>query len=217
MSKKPHRSRFSRPKAKHGAVIESWHNGADVEIHLYAQSLQRAAKVLVEKLDWNEDSKTALDAGPIMLLYRHVVELHLKALVGEGCDFLPSPTDHITLYKTHSNRWLAQIVCQIIRTVRWEAEFKCEGISNLAEFSALVAELEALDPVSCAIHGDKSGRPGEVPEPLRKSIILKLIRRFDALIGLLEATADALSATWDQRISAEETFHAGDNIKPTIQ
>ena len=44
-------TRFSRPKPKPGAIVEDWHNGADIEIHLYAQSLQKAAKLLVEKLN----------------------------------------------------------------------------------------------------------------------------------------------------------------------
>jgi hypothetical protein len=63
--------------------------------------------------------KTAWDACPVILLYRQSVELHLKALVDEGCNFLPSPTDPISLYKTHSLRWLAQIVCQIVKTVQY--------------------------------------------------------------------------------------------------
>jgi len=31
--------------------MESWHSGGDTEIHLYARSLQSAAKSLVEKLE----------------------------------------------------------------------------------------------------------------------------------------------------------------------
>ena len=76
---------------------------------------------------------------------------------------MPKPTDHITLYKTHSLRWLAQIVCQIIKRVGWESEFSCEGVSTVAEFSSLVNQLEALEPVSCAVHADKRGRPGAIP------------------------------------------------------
>jgi hypothetical protein len=38
---------------------------------------------------------------------------------------LPTPTDPLTLAKTRSLRWLAQIVGQIIKAVGWENEFKC--------------------------------------------------------------------------------------------
>jgi hypothetical protein len=155
----------------------------------------------------------------VILLYRQAVELQLKSLVGEGGNFLPSPTNPITLYKTHSLRWLAQIVCQIVKTVRWENEFKCEGVVSLADFSALVNEVETLDPVSCAVRSSTRGRDGSVPDQLEPSNVVQFAKKLDALLDLLDATADALAATWDQRteVSGEEKFHAGDDIEPTIQ
>jgi hypothetical protein len=138
-------------KAMTKSAEETWHNGADVEITLYARSLHNAAKTLTATLDLEPNPKTAWDACPIILLYRQAVELRLKMVVGQGSNFLKSPTDHITLYKTHSLRWLARIVYQIIKTVKWESEFKCEGVTSFADFSDLVSELEASDPVLCAV------------------------------------------------------------------
>jgi hypothetical protein len=137
VSKKPRISRFSKAKTKRSGT-ETWHNGANVEIHFYARSLQKAAKALIEKLELDQSARRDWDVCPIIVLYRQAVELQLKAVVGEGSKFLTSPTDHITLYKTHSLRWLAQIVCQIIKAVKWESEFKCEGVASLADFSALI-------------------------------------------------------------------------------
>jgi hypothetical protein len=82
-----------------------WHNGGDIDIGLYARSLQRAAKSLI--VDIEPSVKEGWDACPIILLYRQAVELHLKALVDEGGNFLRERTDSISLYKTHSLRWLA--------------------------------------------------------------------------------------------------------------
>ena len=96
-------------------VTGTWHRGADVEIQSYASALQKAAKVLLANTSLEPDRNTAWDATPLILLYRQAVELHLKTLVGEGGNFLQTPTDHITLYKTQSLRWLAQIVCRIIK------------------------------------------------------------------------------------------------------
>jgi hypothetical protein len=218
MTKKPPRSRFSRPKVKHGAIDESWHNGADVEIHLYARSLQKGAKALTEKLELDGNPGNDWDVGPIILLYRTAIELHMKAVVGEGGDFLASPNDHLTLYKTHSLRWLAQIVCQIIKKLGWENEFKCEGASTLAEFSALVNQLETLEPVSCAVHSGQRDRLGGIPNQLERSKIAEMLPKLDALADLLAATADGLAAEWDLRadVSGEGTFDARDDFKPTI-
>ena len=47
---------------------------------------------------------------------------------------------------------------------------------------------------------------------------MQFAKRMDALFDLLDVTADAMAATWDQQaeVPGEETFHVGDNIKPTI-
>jgi hypothetical protein len=219
MKKKTPASRILKLKPKpRPADEDTWHNGADVEIILYAQSLQNAAKTLVEKLDLEPNPKTAWDACPVIYLYRQAVELSLKVLVGEGINFLKSPVDHITLSKTHSLRWLAQLVCQIIKKVKWDSEFKCEGVASLADFSALVAELEALDPVSCAVRSGGRSRDGSVPPQLEPPKVVRLAGKLDALLDLLNAAADGLAATVDMArdgISAEELL-AGDDVGETI-
>jgi hypothetical protein len=156
MKKKPSVLRFPTPRAAAQPDDRHWHNGGDIEIGFYARTLHRTAKNLIATLDLQPNPKNAWDACPVILLYREAMELHLKALVDEGGNFLKERTDSITLAKTHSQRWLAQIVCQIIKAVKWENEFKCERVANLADFSALVSELEALDPVAVAV------RPGTV-------------------------------------------------------
>ncbi len=216
MKKKPPVLRFPDPKAVAQSDDRHWHNGGDLEIHLYARSLHKAARTLIATLDLKPKPKTAWDAGPVVLLYREAIELHLKALVDEGSNFLPSPTDPLTLAKTHSLRWLAQIVCQIIKAVKWENEFTFEGVASLADFSALVDELEVLDPV--AVAGRPSNRRPDswVPNQLLPSNVVPLARKLDALIDLLVATGDALAATCE-KASSEETFDDGDDFKPTIQ
>ncbi len=219
---KKHRgSPSSKPKPKPRLKTDdrSWHNGGDIEIHLYARSLHKAAKTLIATLDMQPNPKTAWDASPIVLLYWQAVELHLKALVDEGSNFLPSPTDPITLYKTHSLRWLAQIVCQIIKAVGWEKEFTSDGAGSLADFSALVNELEALDPVAVAVHPGNRRRDGSVPQQLQPTNVVRLAKKLDGLLDLLNATADALAATWDlqaEGISVELDPVARDDFKPTI-
>ena len=131
-------------------------------------------------------------------------------LVGEGRNFLRSPTDPISLSTTHSLRWLAQICCQIIRAVKWESEFKCEGVSSLADFSALVNEVETFDPVARAIRSASS--PNAVSEFLRAFDIFQLATKLEAMLDLLDATADALAA----EATAGEDI-GGDDFSPTIQ
>jgi len=167
---------------------------------------------LIATLDLEPNPKTAWDACPLIHLYRQAVELQLKMLVGEGSDFLKSPVDHITLSKTRSLRWLAQLVRQIINKVKWESVFKCEGVASLADFSALVNELEELDPVAVAVRPGNRRPDGCVPNQLESPKVVQFARRLDGLLDLLNATADGLAATLDMArdgISAEELL-AGD-------
>lgn len=182
--------------SQHKRSDHTWHNGADIEIGLYAGSLHRAAKVLLEKLDRSEDTRTLWDVGPIIILYREAVELQMKFLVEEGGRFLKPPTDHLTLAKTKSLRWLAQIVCQILRAVQWESEFRCDGVSNLAAFSTLIKELENMEPVAAAMYSGKTKHGfGDVPPQLEKAKVREVVPKLDALLELLTATADGLAAT----------------------
>lgn len=197
-------------------IIESWHNGADAEIHLYAQSLQKAAKSLVEELKPKRSPGTAWDVCPIIWLYRQALELHLKALVGEGSNFLESKTDPISLYRTHSLRWLTQIACQVIKRVGWESDFVCEGISNLTEFSSLVNEIDSLDPVSCAVHLARGSNHGSAAQTFEEIDAVQFAKKLDALLELLDVTADALAETWDQRAEAAADGGFGGDYGPTI-
>ncbi len=209
----PHLETVAQPDDRH------WHNGGDIEVMMYARSLHKAAKILIATLDLQPNPRTAWDACPVVLLYRQSVELHLKALADEGGNFLKERPDPLSLAKTHSLRWLAQIVCQIIKTVKWENEFRCEGVAGLADFSALVSELEALDPVAVAMHPVNRRPDGWVPNQLLPPNVVQFAKKLDALLDLLDVTADALAAAWDQQAegSSEETFPPRGNFKPTIQ
>jgi hypothetical protein len=219
MTKKPPALRFPKPMAVAQPDDRSWHNGGDVEIMMYARSLHRTATKLVASLDLTPNPKTAWDACPVIPLYRQSVELYLKALVDEGGNFLKERTDSITLAKTHSLRWLAQIVGQIIKALKWEKEFKCESVSSLADFSALVGELEELDPVVVAVQSKNRRSDGWVPDQLLPPNVVRIAKKLDALIDLLDATADGLAA-WDlqqEGISSEQDLDDGNDFKPTIQ
>jgi hypothetical protein len=218
MKNKPPVLQFPKPKRVTQPDDRHWHNGGDIEIHLYARSVHKAAQTLIATLDLTPNTRTAWDACPVVLLYRQAVELHLKALVDEGSNFLKERTDSITLYKTHSLRWLAQIVGQIIKAVKWENEFKCEGVSSLADFSALVSELEELDPVWVLVRPGNRRPDGWVPSQLLPPNVVRLAKRLDGLLNLLDATADALAAIADKvETLGEEKVQAGEKIKPTIQ
>ena len=203
--------------AKTKAEIDDrhWHNGGDNQIIRYAQSLRKAAKTLVGNLNADRSAGTEWDSAPVVLLYRQALEIHLKMLVGEGRNFLEKPTDPISLSTTHSLRWLAQIACQIIRKVGWESEFRCDGVSSLADFSTLVNEVESFDPVARAMRS--ASAPNSVSEFYRNLDIFQFVMKLDGLLELLDSTADGLAATWDMRDEANAGEFDDGGFTPTIQ
>ena len=126
----------------------------------------------------------------------------------------------ISLSHTHSLRWLAQLVCQVIKTVGWEREFTCECVSSLADFSALVNEVESLDPVARAIRSSSAKDASSVSQYYRTLNIVEFAKKLDGLLNLLDVTADALAATWDTQTETtvlEPEIGGGDESEPTIQ
>jgi hypothetical protein len=84
-------------------------------------------------------------------------------------------------------------------------EFKCEGIENLADFKAVIEELNAVDPGSYVFRLPVSAE-GQDSAPGRVNTTFRdFARRMDSLLGLLDSTTDALAAEWDLRSEAEVT------------
>jgi hypothetical protein len=126
MKKKPSigtRLPVSNPRPHKGVL--NWRKVPERDLWLYARSFHKAAKKLAGALELDAGPATYFDACPVVFMYRHAVELHLKAVVlGDGGNFLATKPDALSVHKTHSVSWLVQFVCQIITALNWEKEFR---------------------------------------------------------------------------------------------
>src|SRR5437868_4062383 len=85
----------------------------------------KAAKTLVKAIEDGKMSRIPADIVPVVLLYRHATELHLKViLLGYGANFLPVKPLPARIYGTHSLRKLAAQVCRILQAIGWYRGFK---------------------------------------------------------------------------------------------
>ena len=92
------------------------HNIPAKDLYFYAQSFHKSAKALASAFQPEASLFPETDASAVVFMYRHAIELHLKAIVlGEGGKFLATKPDPISVGKTHSLSWLAQFVCQIVQ------------------------------------------------------------------------------------------------------
>ncbi len=190
----------------------NWRNGPPQDLFLYAQSFHKAAKKLAEAFESDPGPFTDLAAYPVVFMYRHALELHLKAIVlGEGGNFLAAKPDALSVHKTHAVCWLAQFVAQIVTALKWEPEFKCEGIDGLDDFKAVVAEVNSVDPGSYAFR-----LPGETGAKGAFDV-RGFATKIDALLTLLDSTAAGLAAEWDLRSGRVEADQNDGGFEPTIQ
>lgn len=190
---------FTQNPGPHNTVL-NWNNVQEGEFSFYARAFHTAAKTLVENLALDQTARSDWDACPIVFLYRHALELHLKSIVlGDGSNILPTKPDPRSILKTHSLTRLAQIASQIVTAFEWESEFNCDGISNLSEFIAVIGELMKVDPGSHAFrYPVNTEGQGSVPSHLTFSVI-NFASRMDALLDLLDSIAFALDSEWGVR------------------
>jgi hypothetical protein len=186
-------------------------NAWEKDLYFYAQSVHKAAKKLAGTLQLGSNPLGEFDAYPVLFMYRHATELFLRAMVlDEGGNFLPTKPDAISVSKSRSVSWLAQFVAHIITILKWEEQFRCVGVEDLSGLKAVIEEVNGIDvghPMF-RLPGDTGTTPAN------------LIRRLDALLDLLDSTADALAAEWDLRNDAmdvENQWPNGDDFKTKIQ
>ena len=81
--------RFSKAKGVAHNDDRSWHNGGDIELHLYARSLQKAAKKLVKHC--YERGVIVMTAGSYGNVLRLLMPLVIEeAQLQEGLDVIES-------------------------------------------------------------------------------------------------------------------------------
>jgi hypothetical protein len=171
----------------------NWQHVSPRDLFFYARSFHEAAKALAASFRPNPAAIVPTEAFPVVFMYRHAVELYLKSIVlGDGGNFLPTKPDPISVSKSHSISWLAQFVAQIVTALKWEKEFRCEGIETLADFKAVIEEVNVVDPGSYTFRCPV--------DPNSQSSVRDLATKMDALIGLLASTRDGLAAEWGLRL-----------------
>src|ERR1051325_8328344 len=79
------------------------------DLFFHARSFHLAAKRLAGILQFGSSSFAEFDVWPVIVLYRHALELHLNAIVlCGGGNFLGRKPDVISIFNSRSVSWLAQ-------------------------------------------------------------------------------------------------------------
>jgi hypothetical protein len=163
---------------------ETWASDPEGEFYLFARQYHIAAKRLLSQLEPMQDSLEARACiAPVVLVYRKATEEYLKAMIlGDGSNFIVSQVHPLTVFNSHSLRWLSQLVRQIVKTLHLEKWFVCEGVTNLRDFRRILDEL---------------GEMADGAYPDRYPDFLAFSWQMDAILTLIDATADKLAQRWE--------------------
>ncbi len=141
----------------HGNVVLNFTSYAKGELGIYALAYRDAADMLVAAIKgrkWYSD----VDACPIVFLYRHSIELYLKAIIlwGAGLVRLQSGEEINTdnLFATHKFGDLLPPVKRIFKEAGWLGDNCADANAGEAKFGTfeeiekLITAFEEIDPKS---------------------------------------------------------------------
>ncbi|MGD1155736.1 MAG: hypothetical protein ABSA41_07895 [Terriglobia bacterium] len=144
----------------HGTAVLNWHGTPEGEFRLFAEAFHVVAKESVAALRKNpqfglygiptEDFR----AYPVVFLYRHALELYMKAVLLVGPPMLSIKGQHEVdrqqLLKTHSLDILRQELERVFEAYGWDWDLGTPHFGTLDEFRAVIAEFQAVDAGSYA-------------------------------------------------------------------
>ena len=222
MKKRPSRSRPLVRTPGHRNPTSKSNNCPGEDFYVYAGAFHTAAKTVVATLDLDKNARTVWDACPIIFLCRRAFELYLKAIVlGDETGVLKSKPDPASIYRTHSLRRLAKLVCEIVHELGWEQSFTCDAVANLSDFSAIISEIDRVDLESFALRYPANlDITGTAQHGSLNFSLRDFAKQTDAVLDLLDGTADAIVATKDLQngvVSLDANRNGGGGFEPVIQ
>jgi len=149
------------PKARpHGTVVLNWHGTPEEEFTFFAEAFHLTAKEAVATL--RQDPHFGLygvphkdfRAYPIVFLYRHALELYMKAVILVGAPMLSvqgtGMIERDRLIRTHSLDALRQDLERVFKAFGWGWDLGLLHFKTLEDFRKIIAELHAVDAGSYA-------------------------------------------------------------------
>lgn len=142
-----------RQTTMHGNVVLNFTPFPKGELASYAHAYHEAANRLLERLQ-QENGYSDLDACPIVFLYRHSVELYLKAIILWGCGLVALQSgEHIdtdALFRTHSLAVLLKPTKRVFKEAGWLNLPKGKPFATFEGIEDAILILEQIDPQSFA-------------------------------------------------------------------
>jgi len=193
-------------KNPHGNVVFNFRHNAIDDLAPFAEGYHQAGKRLAGMLEASS-GYSDFDGYPILFLYRHALELYMKAIVYRGAQLLQlldiEKLETPKLFKHHRPSLLLPGVKAVFDGIGWNWDTKTIGISNFEDFSELVKGIEELDPESYNFRypTDTKGQAALSHHTVVNAIGFS--RNMDPILDLLAAAVLGLHEEFDATAEAK--------------
>lgn len=184
----------------HGNVVFNFRGRAINDLSVFAAGYHEAGRSLGSKMESSPGYRD-YEGYPILFLYRHALELYLKAIVYRGAQLLGLISDEKLntekLWKNHELTVLLPAVEAIFKAMEWEWNFGVSGLKSFDDFRCFIREIEKVDPQSYCFRYPVD-RTGEASLP--KHFILNVInfgKKMDPVLELLSGAVTGLEERWN--------------------
>ena len=193
-------------KGERGTVLLNWHGTPEEEFTYFAEAFHEVAHKAAVELSKNphfgripfEDFK----AYPVVFMYRHALELHMKAVILAGSQMLrPPEVNRETLLKTHSLDLLSQDVERVFDAYDWGWDLGVPHFETIEDFRLAISELASVDGGSYAFRYpvDTKGKAS-----LSSHFRFNLFEFCETLDGLLKVLKGATIGAYEEFQAAAE-------------
>ena len=201
-----------------GSVVLNWAGNPEGEFKLFAEAFHSVGKEAVTALRQNpyfgidgipiEDFR----AYPIVFLYRHALELYMKAVILIGAPMLTirkmTAIDRQALLKDHDLDTLTKHLERVFEAYGWEWDLGAPDFKSLEDFRKAVSELNALDKGSNAFRYPTNTK-GDASLP--SNFRFNLFAFCEVLDSLLLALQGAAIGASEELEATHETLSEGTN------
>jgi len=170
------------------------------DLSAFAAGYHEAGKTLISKME-SAPGYRDYEGYPILFLYRHALELYLKAIVYRGAQLLGLISDEKPntekLLTNHKLIRLLPTIEAIFRAVEWKWDFEVSGLKSFDDFADLIREIEKIDPQSYCFRYPVN-TTGEAA--LSKHFVVNVVnfgKKMDSVLDLLSGAVTGLQERWD--------------------
>ncbi len=202
----------------YGNIVLNFQHAANREFGFYARAFHKAGQALFERM-FDSNGYNDLEGCPIIFLYRHALELYLKAIVLHGDVILQVNGKTLlanrTVLQRHSLLPFLPLLKQTFEAVGWNWDLNIEGLHTFEEVEELLRDFDAVDIGSYTFRYpvDTRGNPS-VPHHFMVHMPT-FCKRMDALLESLEGAVMGLEVTEQEMLEA--AYYAQEGMEELVE